>query len=144
MLRHEMPASHDRKSHWDLMLEYHDSLLTLLLTSLPQESPSDGMQKLPIERLPNHRLAYLDYEGMISGQRGTVQQVARGTFIENTPTASTAAAHEFTAQPSGGDTPYFHLNLVAPTLSAQLAFPLVPVGQPTWLEIFFWQLSLGR
>ena len=40
--------------------------------SLPQECIA--------ERLPDHRLAYLEYEGPISGNRGHVQRVASGTY----------------------------------------------------------------
>ena len=41
-------------------------------------------QPLPLvcsaDRLPDHRTAYLDYEGPISGNRGEVQQVASGNY----------------------------------------------------------------
>lgn len=31
-------------------------------------------------RLTDHRLAYLDYEGLVSGNRGTVVRIASGSF----------------------------------------------------------------
>ena len=41
-------------------------------------------QSLPLEcsadRLPNHRAAYLEYEGPVSGDRGNVQRVANGSY----------------------------------------------------------------
>ena len=33
------------------------------------------------EKLPDHRLAYLTYEGDISGDRGCVSQVLKGRYI---------------------------------------------------------------
>jgi len=35
---------------------------------------------LAAEALPDHRLKFLDYEGPISGDRGTVSRLADGTF----------------------------------------------------------------
>ena len=41
-----------------------------------------------VESLPNHRRAYLDYEGPISGDRGSVRRVAAGMFelLHESPT----------------------------------------------------------
>ena len=36
--------------------------------------------KIPAEPLPDHRIEYLDYEGPVSGNRGTVTQFDVGTF----------------------------------------------------------------
>lgn len=33
-----------------------------------------------VERLPDHRLAYLAYEGQVSGERGQVRQLDAGTY----------------------------------------------------------------
>jgi hypothetical protein len=67
--------------HWDLMLEQGDSLRTWRLVRPPgTEDPIDA------EHLPNHRLAYLDYEGPVSGGRGTVERWDAGTYetVEST------------------------------------------------------------
>lgn len=40
-------------------------------------------QSFLAEPLPPHRLAYLTYQGHISGERGSVVQVARGTLAGN-------------------------------------------------------------
>ena len=61
--------------HWDLMLETEHSLRTWRLL----EEPSIGSD-VPAERLPDHRREYLDYEGPISGDRGTVRQWDAGQF----------------------------------------------------------------
>ena len=63
VLEHVRPE--DR--HWDLMLESGDALATWALKHSP-----DSAQPIAAEQLPDHRLAYLDYEGPISGGRGAV------------------------------------------------------------------------
>lgn len=37
----------------------------------------------PLEKLPDHRPIYLDYEGKISNNRGHVHRVERGTYLRN-------------------------------------------------------------
>lgn len=58
------------------MLERGDVLLTWQLSAEPKQHTS-----LPIfaRRIGDHRIAYLTYEGPISGNRGTVQRVDAGT-----------------------------------------------------------------
>lgn len=46
---------------------------------------------LPAIRLPDHRVLYLDYEGPISRNRGTVMQVATGVFEPLTAEFDTAS-----------------------------------------------------
>ncbi|MFO0937916.1 MAG: hypothetical protein U0798_15550 [Gemmataceae bacterium] len=71
LLEHDWP-----ERHFDFMLEGdHGQLLTWRLPILPSE-----LCVLAAERLPDHRRAYLDYEGPISGNRGTVVRRAAGTF----------------------------------------------------------------
>jgi hypothetical protein len=61
--------------HWDLMLEEGDVLRTWRLKKQPDEQGP-----IRAEALGNHRLAYLDYEGPISGGRGTVERWDAGTY----------------------------------------------------------------
>jgi DNA polymerase Ligase (LigD) len=61
--------------HWDFMLEAGDCLRTWAV-----DAPIIAEVTLPARGLPNHRRAYLDYEGPVSGQRGSVRRVAEGTF----------------------------------------------------------------
>ena len=87
LLRHECPPSYKKPSHWDLMLEQSDSLATWELRELPacwarlldvrQASTSDTVSAV---RLPDHRLAYLEFEGPLSGNRGEVHQCDRGAY----------------------------------------------------------------
>lgn len=67
----------DGDEHWDLMLEGPHGLFTW---SLP--SPPDQQNTLPmtVRQLADHREAYLDYEGEVSGGRGRVEIHDRGTY----------------------------------------------------------------
>src|SRR5690348_2558350 len=82
VLLHETPAGYARRNHFDLMLESNGVLLTWAIPELPT---TDG--SVAAERLPDHRLMYLDYEGPVSRDRGSVQRVDGGEFewIEMTP-----------------------------------------------------------
>ncbi len=70
--------------HWDLMLERHGALLTWQLHEEPH-----GLSSLPIPatRIGDHRKAYLQYEGPLTGDRGTVRRVDAGTvtFVDVAP-----------------------------------------------------------
>jgi hypothetical protein len=61
--------------HWDLMLEKEAALRTWRLLNTP-----GGPGGIEAEPLPEHRLAYLDYEGPVSGNRGTVVAFDRGEY----------------------------------------------------------------
>lgn len=61
--------------HWDLMLEAGEVLRTWRLL----EPPALG-RTVPAEPLPDHRRLYLDYEGAISGGRGTVKRWDAGEY----------------------------------------------------------------
>jgi hypothetical protein len=75
ILRHETPPGYARATHWDLMLECAGVLRTWALP----EPPSPDCE-LVAEELPDHRLAYLDYEGDVSGNRGRVTRWDAGTY----------------------------------------------------------------
>jgi hypothetical protein len=69
--------------HWDLMLERHGALMTWRLAELPaawQGAQPDANVQLRAERIADHRLAYLDYEGPVSHNRGHVTRVDYGDF----------------------------------------------------------------
>ena len=61
--------------HWDFMLEAGDALRTWAI-----DTPIVAGRDLPARALGNHRKLYLDYEGEIAGNRGTVRRVDAGTF----------------------------------------------------------------
>lgn len=69
--------------HWDLMLEAGEALRTWRLRGVPgpAKGPAGGAsQPIIAEPLPDHRLAYLDYEGPVSGERGRVKRFDAGAF----------------------------------------------------------------
>jgi hypothetical protein len=66
--------------HWDLMLEAGETLRSWRL-ALPPSAERD----IDAVAIGDHRRAYLDYEGPVSGGRGQVKRFDSGTFdwIEN-------------------------------------------------------------
>ena len=71
VLRHDSPQG----LHFDLMLETGEALRTWALP----EPPGPGVEMIG-DALPDHRPAYLDYEGPVSGGRGWVTRFDRGTY----------------------------------------------------------------
>ncbi len=71
VLQHDSPKGR----HWDFMLEHEGKLRTWALAQ-----PPDSAGPIPAELLPDHRLAYLEYEGPISGDRGNVHRWDKGTY----------------------------------------------------------------
>jgi hypothetical protein len=62
--------------HYDLMLEGTHALHTWAI-----DAPVAAGAELPARALADHRLAYLDYEGEVSGGRGSVRRVDGGTYV---------------------------------------------------------------
>ncbi|MDX2132686.1 MAG: hypothetical protein SFY69_11610 [Planctomycetota bacterium] len=81
LLRHDLP---DGSSHYDWMIEATpgaERLLTFRVSAridLARSDATSEMRTFRAERLPDHRRAYLEFEGDIGGGRGTVTRVARG------------------------------------------------------------------
>jgi hypothetical protein len=75
LLRHEPGALEVRGVHWDFMIEQGGALRTWSLS----EEPRPG-QILRASAGRDHRLAYLDYEGPLSGGRGSVARVDGGEY----------------------------------------------------------------
>lgn len=71
LLRHDHPVL-----HWDLLLEHGSACRTWRLASPPGE-----VVDIAAEPLSDHRLTYLDYEGPVSGNRGTVVRWDAGRFV---------------------------------------------------------------
>lgn len=61
--------------HWDFMLEVGAVLRTWAL-----EEPPDSAGAVSAKPLGDHRRVYLDYEGPVSGDRGTVRRWDRGEY----------------------------------------------------------------
>ena len=79
ILRHELPQGHgfdaQRATHWDLMLECDGALRTWALAEEPELGSSSDA-----EALADHRIAYLEYEGPVSGNRGIVTRWDAGNY----------------------------------------------------------------
>ncbi len=60
------------------MLQHGKALATWQLTQPPIRLACG--QSLPARRLPDHRTAYLAYEGPVSGNRGHVTSLDRGEY----------------------------------------------------------------
>ena len=74
ILRHEPGPGSDGPSHWDLMFEVGGTLRTWSSEQLPSEVAS------PACALADHRIEYLQYEGPISRQRGSVSRWDEGRY----------------------------------------------------------------
>ncbi len=83
ILEHDHPLL-----HWDLMLERGSVLRTWRLTA----PPSAG-HAIAAAVAFDHRLHYLDYEGPISGGRGSVVRWDRGTFTGRVEDESSIEVH---------------------------------------------------
>jgi hypothetical protein len=75
ILRHEVSPNSDRSTHWDFMLERAGVLRTWALEGVPAAG-----REINADALADHRLAYLDYEGPISGDRGCVSRWDQGEY----------------------------------------------------------------
>jgi hypothetical protein len=65
------------------MLERDGALMTWSLAELPtswRTPPGHSFIELEAVRLPDHRPAYLDFEGPVSGDRGHVKRIDRGDY----------------------------------------------------------------
>lgn len=77
ILRHDFP-----ELHWDLMLEQEGVLKTWRLPVAPEIDPASDESSIDLiaEALSDHRIAYLEYEGPVSGDRGEVSRWDRGSL----------------------------------------------------------------
>ena len=75
VLFHEYTPGDHRKDHWDLMLEHDGQLLTWALSELPRPGRS-----IVATTLDDHRIEYLELEGSISHDRGSVSRVFSGKY----------------------------------------------------------------
>ena len=76
VLCHDSP----RGVHWDFLLEMGPVARTWALPRAPRSGEEMLCEEMSCEELPDHRLAYLDYEGPVSGGRGSVSCWDRGTY----------------------------------------------------------------
>jgi len=70
ILTHDYP-----RLHWDFLVECGDVLKSWRLPEVPRSG-----EALAAEAQDDHRLMYLDYEGPVSGGRGTVSRWDHGGY----------------------------------------------------------------
>jgi hypothetical protein len=85
LLYHDCPPAY-APNHWDFMLEREGELWTWRLGALPAAWSKEGASRrqepleVSVERLADHRLDYLRFEGPLSGDRGRVTRYDAGTY----------------------------------------------------------------
>ena len=95
-------------THWDLMLEEGDALTTFRLAQMPAAGPGHHVRA---ERIFDHPLRFLAYEGPVQQGTGRVHIVARGTYRHLAPPGKTIVV-KFEGDVLGGD---FTLKQIAET-----------------------------
>jgi hypothetical protein len=113
VLRHDYPFL-----HWDLLLERTDAQAAATWRLLRRPCCDEP---IAAESLPDHRVAYFDYEGPVSSGRGTVQRLERGEW------------HPLWIAPGFAATGP-HANAIPPSQSADL---LSHHGPPPLLKVQF-------
>jgi hypothetical protein len=83
VLLHETPPDSGQTTHWDFMLQVGNVLRTWSLNEEPRMGAT-----IAATALPDHRLAYLDYEGPVSRNRGTVTRWDTGRYLLEHETAA--------------------------------------------------------
>lgn len=79
ILRHTLP---DGSWHHDWLVERADLALVPTWRTGHHRPDDPTSESFEAERIGDHRAVYLDYEGEVSGGRGSVQRLATGTIIE--------------------------------------------------------------
>ena len=64
-------------THFDWMFEYGDVLVTFATEVIDFANPPN---QLMATKIADHRIKYLQYEGALSGDRGSVARVALGSY----------------------------------------------------------------
>ena len=67
--------------HWDLLVEHGAVLRSWRLLECPERWRHGFAASLPADAIGDHRLAYLDYEGPVSGERGCVARWDHGSAV---------------------------------------------------------------
>lgn len=86
ILRHDLP---DASFHFDWLFAKENPPATKLQTFRTSQYPETVSvgTTLPLERISDHRLRYLTYQGDLSRERGTVQRLASGHYQFRTESA---------------------------------------------------------
>ena len=80
ILEHHPGPNGPRSLHWDFMLEIPDATEDVALRAWALDQKPQPEVVVNAEELPPHRRHYLSYEGPVSGGRGEVTRLDRGTY----------------------------------------------------------------
>lgn len=72
VLLHNCP---DGTAHYDLMLEEERALATYRFSDLPADR-----SQIPLERIHDHEMRFLSYEGPVNAGKGSVVRVEAGVY----------------------------------------------------------------
>jgi hypothetical protein len=78
------------ETHWDLMLEHGDILKTWRLAAAPQQI---GSEPIPAEKIVDHDVKFLTYQGPVNNGQGSVRIVDEGTIETLDETKETIRLH---------------------------------------------------
>ncbi|MEM7473882.1 MAG: hypothetical protein AAF483_02760 [Planctomycetota bacterium] len=159
LLRHEYletetTGQESQHSHWDLMLEHAGAraLVTFQLQELPPKILGHAESEatlVPAIRIADHRPLYLDYEGEISGNRGSVRRIWAGQYailpkprILNEPPSSWKMQHGTELKPGA----FLHLwtrpiEEESNSPGAVFEFPDCEIGDNCSLHFFSWTVT---
>lgn len=90
-LLHELPDGTDHID-WLIATDTGDGPLISFRLDRPLHLLADGEQ-ITVTRIADHRPLYLEYEGDISGGRGTVKRIARGVAMDEQVSANKWLLH---------------------------------------------------
>ncbi len=79
VLRHELP---DGSFHFDWLFGLEKPARTKLVTFCSKVNPEEMTECdiIDLERIADHRIRYLTYEGVVSGGRGEVRRCGSGVY----------------------------------------------------------------
>jgi hypothetical protein len=95
----DLKQSRPRETHWDWMFECDGELWTWATRPLVHlDDLLNSPTGIPAQRLPNHRLLYLNYSGPVSDDRGNVEPRFCGEYTR-VPTSEKFPAPPNTVEP---------------------------------------------
>lgn len=78
ILKHTLP---DGSWHHDWLVQHTDLALVPTWRTGHARPDDPALDAFNADRIGEHRVHYLDYEGTVSGNRGRVERVARGEVV---------------------------------------------------------------
>lgn len=93
ILEHQTPDG----VHWDVMIQYGDVLWTWRMDCFPPNLTVP----LPLEKIADHPLRFLTYEGPVQNRTGQVRRMDEGFYYPTRQTDNSLTVHFFGRHLSG-------------------------------------------